>query len=458
MDEEFVDLNDVYGNRNENTTGTFSNSNELPKDSLYRAVGSLAVLMLVLAAAYFCFGQGKPQNQSAGTSNIPTNVNSPQVAETQESSGSDLVSNKIEELTGLNIPGPIKRDWAKEEEIAANRSAVANFKNKLELISQLANSNAEELVLLQSKTEDLLTSQAGAKIASDTKYVEQYMALQEKVAELEVAIPMADNFASDMLGLLKRVEGANDTSYSPQQFVVTRADEFVKQHSKKSAEIKRFDNALNGLIAETNQLEAGPTLESAFQSLLRTSDDSLAEVLVKARKEAEKDTQQQLADAEKARIQTEADLDRAKIVAQTNGNIVEKNYLLSSVAKQKLEREFNTDLNAINIYLLPFISEGRNMRGNAQGKGPVSFSAIKAKGALENTADGLSNLSHAAKNGRPLGEFPINIRPFMITNNSTEGNFYNTSKYRSIEKYLEKAQSLLNKYGTLMVEKEMLAE
>ena len=179
---------------------------------------------------------------------------------------------------------------------------------------------------------------------------------------------------------------------------------------------------------------------------------------MKARKEAEKDTQQQLADAEKARIQTEADLDRAKIVAQTNGNIVEKNYLLSSVAKQKLERELNTDLNAINIYLLPFISEGRNMRGNAQGKGPVSFSAIKAKGALENTADGLSNLSHAAKNGRPLGEFPINIRPFMITNNSTEGNFYNTSKYRSIEKYLEKAQSLLNKYGTLMVEKEMLAE
>ena len=98
------------------------------------------------------------------------------------------------------------------------------------------------------------------------------------------------------------------------------------------------------------------------------------------------------------------------------------------------------------------------MRGNADGKGPVSFSAIKAKGALENTADGLASLSHAAKNGRPLGEFPINIRSFMISNNSTEGNFYNTAQYRSVEKYLEKAQSLLNKYGALMVEKGMLAK
>ncbi|MDA8562872.1 hypothetical protein N9L06_00305 [Mariniblastus sp.] len=465
MDEEFVDLNDVYGKRNENPTGHPSTSNEVPKDGLHRAVGWLALVLLILAAAFFYSDESwfssakdKTQNQSAGASNVPTNVNPSRVAKTQQPSGSDLVSDKIEELTGLNIPGPIKRDWAKEEEIAANRSAVANFKNKLELISQLANSNAEELVLLQSKTEDLLTSQAGAKIASDAKYVEQYMALQEKVAELEVAIPMADNFASDMLGLLKRVEGANDTSYSPQQFVVTRAGEFVKQHSKKSAEIKRFENALNGVIAETAHLEAGPTLDSAVQSQRKTSEENVAESLVQTGKEAKKKAQQQLEEALKAQIQSEADLERAKIEAETAGNIEKRGVFLSNAAKQKLEREFNADLNSINVYLLPFISEGRNMRGNAQGKGPVSFSAIKAKGALENTADGLSNLSHAAKNGRPLGEFPINIRPFMITNNSTEGNFYNTSKYRSIEKYLEKAQSLLNKYGTLMVEKEMLAE
>lgn len=465
MDEEFVDLNDVYGNRNENPTGSVSTSNELPKDGLHRAVGWLAVVLLLIGATFafsdtswFSFGKNKPQNQSAVTSPVPANASPQRVAEANRPSGSNIVSDKLEELTGLNIPGPIKRDWAKEEEIAANRSAVADFKSKLETISKLANSNSEELVILQSKTEELLASEAGAKIASDTKYVDQYIALQEKITELEVTVPVADNFARDMIALLKRVEVANDTSYSPQQFVVTRADEYLDQHLKKAAEMKRYDNALNGLVAETDALEAGDTLMSAVNSQLKKSDDNLAESLDQARKQAEEETLQQLADAKKELIQSKADLERAKIEAETAGNIVKKDSLLSGAAKQKLEREFDADLNSINVYLLPFISEGRDLRGNAAGKGPVSFSAIKAKGALENTADGLASLSHAAKNGRPLGEFPINIRPFMIMNNSVEGNFYNTSKYRSIEKYLEKAQSLLNKYGPLMVEKGMLAE
>ena len=100
-----------------------------------------------------------------------------------------------------------------------------------------------------------------------------------------------------------------------------------------------------------------------------------------------------------------------------------------------------------------------NLRGNAAGKGPASFSAIKLKGALENTADGLASLSVAAKNGRPLGGFPeINIMAHMITNNSTPGSYHNTPKYRGIEAYLEKAQSLLKKYGPLMVEKGLLAK
>jgi hypothetical protein len=180
--------------------------------------------------------------------------------------------------------------------------------------------------------------------------------------------------------------------------------------------------------------------------------------LANARDEAIAATTIKLAEAEKEKVEADAGLVLAKLKADTKEVLSERDNVVTAAAKKRLEQEFNRDLNDVNVYLLPFISEGRNMRGNAGGKGPVSFSAIKAKGALENTADGLSSLSHAAKNGRPLGEFPINIRPFMISNNSTEGNFYNTSKYRSVEKYLEKAQSLLNKYGALMVEKGMLAE
>ena len=461
MDDKFVDPNDMYQDGNENPSGNFSTSNELPKDGLHRSVGWTAIILLIVGVSLFYSGESwfssatdnSPMQSAVTSAEPPSNTSG-----TANSSGAEIVSNKLQELTGLNISNPIKRDWAKEEEIAANRATVASFKSQLESISKLANSNTEELIQLQSKAEELRTSQAGAKIASDIKYVEQYIALNEKISELKVTIPVADGFATDMLALLKRVEQANDTSYLPQPFVLSRADDFVKQHRKKSVEIKRFSDALNSLIAETDQLTAGSPLESVLQSQKKVSADSLAESLVQARREAEEKAQQQLIKAEQALVQSEADLETGRIEAQTKLNYAAKKDLITNAAKQKLEREFNTDLSSIKTNLLPFISEGRNMRGNAQGKGPVSFSAIRNKGALENTADGLSKLSQAARNGRPLGEFPVNIQPFMITNNSVPGNVYNTAKYRAIEQYLEKAQSLLKKYGPLMVKKGMLAE
>lgn len=464
MDEEFVDPNDLYENRNEAPNGNLATDSELPQDGLHRTVGYLAAVLGLCVVAYFAFDfnwfAAKTENQIDQAELVPPEKPSSGSggANRENPSGAEIASNKLKELTGLEIPGAAKFDWAKEEEIAANRSAVENFKSKLEQIANLSNSNSEGLALLRSKTEELRTSQAGAKIASDAKYVAQYIALHEQIAGLEVSIPVAESFSNDMSALLNRVETANDTSYSPQQFVVTRAEEFLKRHTEKAAEIKRFDNALNYLVAETDQLEAGSILETAFQNEMKNSQDNLAESLVRAREEAANKAREQLAQAEKERIQSEADLELAKIQTQTTGNVGAKEVLLSNAARQKLEQEFNADLNDVNVYLLPFISEGRDLRGNAVGKGPVSYSAIKAKGALENTADGLASLSHAAKNGRPLGEFPINIRAFMIMNNSVEGNFYNTAKYRSIEEYLEKAQSLLNKYGPLMVEKGMLAE
>lgn len=461
MDEEFVDPNDHYADGENSNAGNRSTSNELPKDPLHRTVGYFALILGLGVFVYFSsdvFWAGPSKAELSQANQKVTNNNPASSDKRTKPSGAEVVSEKVKEITGLAVAATEQFDWAKEEEIAANRSAVESLKGKLESITRLSNSNSEELVLLQSKTDALRTSEAGAKIASDLKYVLQYIALQEKISELTSANPVADNFARDMNALLKRVEEANDTSYSPQQFVIGRADEFVESLKKKASELKSFDNAIVGLIAETDQLQAGSLLETAMKTQTNSADVKLAEALAKARDEATIATRAELAKAEKEKIEAEAKVVLEKIKAGTTGAINERENIVAAAAKKKLEQSFNRDLNDINAYLLPFISEGRNMRGSAGGKGPVSYSAIKAKGALENTADGLSSLSHAAKNGRPLGDFPINIRPFMITNNSTEGNIYNTSKYRSIESYLEKAQSLLNKYGPLMVEKRMLAE
>jgi len=314
------------------------------------------------------------------------------------------------------------------------------------------------LIALQAKTQELLTSEAGAKIGSDSKYVEQYIALQEKIEKLEVSIPVADKFARDMIALLDRVAAAKDTSYAPQQFVTTRAKDYQKQFQEKTAELKRYDVAIDRLVASTGDLVGELPLESAVNSLLERETSDLAEMLSKARKETEEIKKAEMARAEQKKISAERDFKIAKVNADAAAVEAEREALLLAEAKRKLEQEFNRDRNDINVYLLPFISSGRNMRGNAEGKGPASFSEIHTKGGLENTADGLASLSMAAKNGRPLGGFPINIMTHMITSNTTEGSYHNTPKFRGIEAYLEKAQQLLNKYGPLMVEKGLLAE
>ena len=461
MDEEFIDPNDNYADGDNSNAGNRSTSDELPKDPLHRTVGILALILGLFVVAYFTsdsFWTNASETEVTQANKKVAKTSSASSSKRTNPSGAEVVSDKVKEITGLAVAATEQFDWAKEEEIAANRSVVESFKGKLASITRLSNSNSEELVFLQSKTEALRTSEAGAKIASDSKYVRQYIALHEKISEFTSSNSVADNFVKDMNALLGRVEEANDTGYSPQQFVLGRADEFVKSLKEKATELKRYDNAINGLVADTDQLQAGQLLETAIKTQSNSTDLKLAEALANARDEAIAATTIKLGEAEKEKVEADAGLVLAKLKADTKEVLSERDNVVTAAAKKRLEQEFNRDLNDVNVYLLPFISEGRNMRGNAGGKGPVSFSAIKAKGALENTADGLSSLSHAAKNGRPLGEFPINIRPFMISNNSTEGNFYNTSKYRSVEKYLEKAQSLLNKYGALMVEKGMLAE
>jgi hypothetical protein len=457
MDEEFVDPNEHYANR-EITTPENHSGDDDESATLYRVVGWLALSAVILTVGYSYADMDWLFGSNDQTAQIESSIPKAQPARLSDKpTGTEIVADKVQEITGLSLPESI--DWRKQEEIAANRSAVEDFRTKLESISSLGTANAEQLIALQAKTQELLTSEAGAKIGSDSKYVEQYIALQEKIEKLMVSIPVADRFAGDMLALLDRVGAANDTSYAPQEFVTTRANDYQKQLQEKTDELKQYDVAIDRLVATTGDLVGELPLESAVNSLLERKTSDLAETLANARKETEEIKNAELVRAEQNKIAAKADLEIEKKKTETAGLIAQQNEVVLSAARRRLEQEFNRDRNAINSYLIPFISTGSNMRGNAAGKGPASFSAIHRLGALENTADGLASLSKAAKNGRPLGGFPsINIAGLMLSNNSTPGSYYNTPKYRGIEAYLEKAQSLLNKYGRLMVEKGLLAK
>ena len=455
MDEEFVDPNDYYANR-QITTPENRNGDDDEPATLYRVVGWLAVAAVILMVGYsyadtdWLFGSNDqtaqvessiPKAQPSRPSNKPT--------------GTEIVADKVQEITGLSLPESI--DWRKQEEIAANRSAVEDFRAKLESISSLGTTNAEQLIALQAKTQELLTSEAGAKIGSDSKYVEQYIALQEKIEKLTVSIPVAEKFASDMLALLDRVVASGDTSYAPQEFVTTRATDYQKQSQEKTNELKKYEVAIDGIVAATGHLVGEMPLESAVKSLLEKEDVELAEMLSKKRRETKETKNRELARAEQNKVAAEADLEIAKVKAGAAGVVAARNKVVADAAKQRLENEFAAARAEVQTYLQYLMADGRSHRGSASGVGPVSYGAVVGSGALEGDQRGIIIMSRwCGSNG--YGANSNNLRAKDSSNLILTDFMFTQPRYESDIRFAEKAQQLLKKFGPLMVEKGLLVE
>lgn len=462
MDDDFVDPNEHYGDDDQAAGNQSRLNSKGDDDQLYRTVGYIALACALIAGSYSYF------DGWFGLSNTPQESaisHSPQPVKKPTPSG--LVAEKVEELTGLPVSGADSFDWATEEEIAANRSAVADFRSKLDEISRSSNANAEALVLLRSKIDGLRTSEAGAKLASKKELVLQYAALESEISKLKASSTSVDNFVNDMKALLKRVENAKDTRYSPQNFVVDRASAFLAEGEEKAAEIKRFDDAVAQLIEKGRELAPGIILETALREQETVEEEDLAEKLVKARQEAKARANEKLAEAERKRIESENEVKVAKLAAETSknknlarqiGNDIrdQEAARVKALAKQKLEREFAAAGAEIQTYLIYLTADGRSNRGAATGAGPVSYSAVVSSGALVPGDDGIiamstwcgSNGRWNRKNSRADKSKIIIFSPATIAE----------ARYEPQIQYLEKAQELLKKFGPLMVEKGLLAE
>ena len=455
MDEEFVDPNDYYANREITTPENRSGDDDEPA-TLYRVVGWLVLAAVILTVGYSCADTDWIFDSNEQTAQVEASI--PKARPTRPSgkpTGTEIVADKVHEITGLSLPESI--DWRKQEEIAANRSAVEDFRTKLESISSLGTANAEQLIALQAKTQELLTSEAGAKIGSDSKYVEQYIALQEKIKKLTVSIPVADKFASDMLALLDRVEASGDTSYAPQGFVTSRATDYQNQLQEKTKELKEYEDAIDGIVAATGHLAGELPLESAISSLLKKETADFAETLSEARRETKKIKDAELARAEQEKIAAEADLEIARINAGAAVVKAARNKVDSDAAKQKLENEFAAARGEIQTYLQYLMTDGRDNRGGAPGIGPVSYNVIVGSGALNAGQNGIIKMSRLcgsnghgwnANNQRAKNSSSLILSDFMFTQ----------PRYEPDIRFAEKAQQLLKKFGPLMVHKGLLAE
>jgi hypothetical protein len=442
MDEEFVDPNDYYANRDITTPENHSGDDD-ESATLYRVVGWLALSAVILTVGYSYADMDWLFGSNDQTAQIESSIPKAQPARLSDKpTGTEIVADKVQEITGLSLPESI--DWRKQEEIAANRSAVEDFRAKLESISSLGTANAEQLIALQAKTQELLTSEAGAKIGSDSKYVEQYIALQQKIEKLTVSIPVADKFARDMLALLNR------------EFVTTRATDYQKQSQEKTNELKKYEVAVDGIVAATGHLVGELPLESAIKSLLEKEDAELAEALSEARKKMIEIKSNELAEAEKNKVAKEADYKIAKVNADAATVEAKRKALLLAEAERKLENEFAASSGEIQTYLQYLLADGRDKRGVATGVGPVSYNAVAGSGALDEGVNGLIEMSKWI--GSNFGMNETNSRAKNSTALILVKFMFSQPKYESSIQYAENAQRLLKKFGPLMVKKGLLAE
>jgi len=442
MDEEFVDPNEHYANR-EITSPENHSGDDDESATLYRVVGWLALSAVILTVGYSYADTDWLFSSNDQTTQIESSIPKAQPARLSDKpTGTKIVADKVQEITGLSLPESI--DWRKQEEIAANRSG-------------LGTANAEQLITLRAKTQELLTSEAGAKIGSDSKYVEQYIALQENIEKLTVSIPVADKFASDMLALLNRVEASGDTSYAPQEFVTTRATDYQKQSQEKTNELKKYEVAIDGIVASTGHLVGKLPLESAIKSLLEREDAELAEALSKARKKTIEIKSNELAEAEKNRVAAEANLEIAKVKSGAAAVEAKRKQLVLTEAKRKLENEFAAARAEVQTYLQYLMADGRSHRGSASGVGPVSYGAVVGSGALEGGQRGIIIMSRwCGSNG--YGANANNLRAKDSSNLIVTDFMFTQPRYESDIRFAEKAQQLLKKFGPLMVEKGLLVE
>ena len=141
MDEEFVDPNEHYANR-EITTPENHSGDDDESATLYRVVGWLALSAVILTVGYSYADTDWLFSSNDQTAQVEAAIPKTQPARLSDKpTGTKIVADKVQEITGLSLPEGI--DWRKQEEIAANRSAVEDFRTKLKSISSLGTANAE---------------------------------------------------------------------------------------------------------------------------------------------------------------------------------------------------------------------------------------------------------------------------------------------------------------------------
>ncbi|PHQ35132.1 hypothetical protein [Rhodopirellula bahusiensis] len=309
---------------------------------------------------------------------------------------------------------------------------------------------------------EMIGSEMGHQIASDEALVERFAAVLDRDMPTESEL---NSFRDRYIALSKVVDSlASDASYEPSRDfdeAIGALTEEVETALALVASRREDANAIGRLALSL--APADQTLADAIEQFRQRRIAARIETVADAKRAADAEMVDRITakEMEQARIRREIDL--AVLDSQT-AELAETQAKLKRMAEAEgaerqrrarlavLESEFNRDLGQITSLLKPFISHGRTQPGSRGWRsdatyGPVSLSKLRSAGLLEDTVESRQNLYYL-----------------------TTGNRYNDREHGAFPRYvggagdwqrkhptIERAQDLLQKYGELMVDKNMLA-
>lgn len=450
--------------------------NDLKTDSrpFFDASGSriklalyLAPVVLVVIFAVWLFW---PSGGTAAAAN-------PEQVKSELAARHDLTRDIQDLQVKLDAMDTVSNEFANKEALLGARSAEAQtlHDSTAVLIAELSGERAA----WSQRIQPLLDNDAGRRLASDDTVVTRVQA----------------NWLPDTY--------MTDPAFEPERFT-TRLEKLAKSSHPSPAVIGLYTalrddlqqtltfiqqrrKGIEGLVAtSTAAAPANRTLRVAIDDIRKQKDAEHAARIAAQLKEAESERvalmgereaelyrkQTERIDAEKrleisrvekqtelVRIQEQAELDLAekkaelaRIKADEEQRDVERQAELA-----KRSAEFKRDLNEVQSVLTPFTTPGyTQLVGNywqpGSEKRPLSFMAIYTAGALDDSMAGLTKLANIGCRQRQLS-------PGLHQNDRPSWGPMQNSRVvdRNRIEFVKRAQTLLRKYGSLMVEEGMLS-
>jgi hypothetical protein len=358
----------------------------------------------------------KKQNESRG---VPENVSMPM--NEQQIAVREKMDNELKKLPTSNLS---MRTEELDNEFGLLEKAIGKLKLHLS---------------------ELSLNDSGRKIASDTtnlssivamfelreKQVQEFSVLSDEVKTIQGATKEALSLSKDFeasQGTLKTIQETKGKVQSLRR-AIERLELAISTLEANSSKMAPLDKTLLEALKDREKAEAMAVVKAA---------ESAREASLAQKAKAESDRKQAIIDAEKKRMEDEANDIKAK------------------AERASLLADFNRDLPQIKYYLGKLFVVGHTQPKSAHyfedigTEGPVSFKRIVATGALADKVEGngaysaILHLMNSTSNDRILAApYPSYIGGSVMTHEAAAA---------------RPAYQLLKKYGRLLVEKGYLME